>query len=90
MNAYLITFDLINPGQNYDLIIEKIEGIGRFCKCLKNVWIVESTQTSLEVRNFLMQFLDENDLILVTNVTNNTAWSLHTENSNCLKNFFNV
>lgn len=38
--AYLISYDLINPGQNYPGLIEAIKNLGAWWHNLESVWIV--------------------------------------------------
>ncbi|SFN15787.1 hypothetical protein SAMN05421594_1437 [Chryseobacterium oleae] len=77
MNKLLITYDLIKHGQDYPNLIENIIKIAppqMIWHCLESVWIVRCNSTAEEVRNFLEQFIDENDKLLVIELTGTSAW----------------
>ena len=75
-NNLHISYDLINPGQNYDRIITAIKQLGSWAKIHYSFWYVDSALTAEQARNFLAQFLDANDSLYVVDATNNNAqWS---------------
>lgn len=77
MNKLLITYDLMKEGQNYPNLIENILKIApakMIWHCLESVWIVKCNSTATEVRDFLIQFIDENDKLLVVELTGTSAW----------------
>lgn len=74
MKTYLIGYDLNKQGQDYTTLIEKIKKIGLWWHCLDSTWIVKSDNTAVEIRDFLKQFIDNNDELLVVHLSGEAAW----------------
>lgn len=86
METYLIGYDLNKAGQDYDTLIEKIKDLGTWWHCLDSTWIIKSNYTVVDIRNYLRQFIDGNDEILVVKLTGDAAWyGFSAEGSNWLK-----
>ncbi len=76
MNVYLITYDLNSPGQKYDCLYKAIDKAfpdGR--KCLNNIFIIKSTKSSAEIRDYLSSCLDKNDKLLVVRLAQGSSRS---------------
>ena len=87
MKTYLIGYDLNEEDQDYDTLIEKIKEIGNWWHCLDSTWIVKCDNTAVEIRNFLKQFIDTNDKLLVVHLSGEAAWTgFSDECSQWLKN----
>jgi len=76
--TYLVSYDLNTPGKNYDELYEAIKGAsnGVWCKPLSSVYIIQSSSTPKEIYNKISPCLDENDCVLVIEVTKNSYWRL--------------
>ncbi|RLL64603.1 hypothetical protein D8666_22615 [Ochrobactrum soli] len=87
-NNLHISYDLMNPGQNYDAVIDAIKGLGSWAKIHKSFWYVNSTYSAAEARNIVWGVMDSNDKLYVVDATNNeAAWeNLSDEVSNHIKN----
>jgi hypothetical protein len=72
--AYIIGYDLNTPGKGYEDLIEAIKGYGIWWHHLDSTWVIVTDQTHVEVRDYLWQFMDENDELLVAQLTGNAAW----------------
>ena len=48
MNNLFISYDLKDPGQNYDRVITAIEGLGSWAKVQYSLWFVSSAYASKE------------------------------------------
>ncbi|MCK4295503.1 MAG: SinR family protein [Candidatus Marinimicrobia bacterium] len=75
MNSYLICYDLLRPGQNYDTLIEKIKSLGTWCHAQQSVWIIKTTKNSVQIRDSLTPFIDQNDKLLIMGLTGEAAWT---------------
>ena len=75
MKTYLIGYDLNKQGQNYEVLIEKIKAIGSWWHCLDSTWIVKSDYSAVQIRDFLKQFIDANDELLVVLLSGEAAWT---------------
>lgn len=91
MNVYLITYDLNSPGQKYDCLYKAIDkAFPDGWKCLNNIFIIESSKSPTEIRDYLSSCIDSNDKLLViklaTGSLRGAAWTgLNKECSDWLK-----
>lgn len=74
MNTYIITYDLSDPGQDYNALIETIKGYGTRAKIQQSVWLIVTSDSATEIRDYLKQYLDENDKLFVAKVSAPAAW----------------
>ncbi|MDA2385408.1 CRISPR-associated protein Cas2 [Bacillus cereus] len=65
MNSFLISYDLITSGKDYDKIAKKIENYPNPKRILESVWIVNSNETSQQIAQGLKSVTDNNDTIFV-------------------------
>lgn len=68
MATYLVSYDLMKPGQSYDTLIRSLEKAGAK-KALLSAWFLQTTSSATEVRDWLMKLVDANDRIFVTEAT---------------------
>jgi hypothetical protein len=72
---YLISYDLMKPGKNYDSLWAALKEIGAV-RVLESEWFVKRINTNpLNLANHFLQFMDGNDKILVTEVPDNYAYA---------------
>jgi 6-phosphogluconate dehydrogenase (decarboxylating) len=72
--VYLITYDLIKErsSTDYEKLFLRIKSLGSYIHPLKSVWLVDTIHTTAKsVYETLTPALDENDLILVTDIGKN-------------------
>lgn len=74
MSAYLISYDLDKPGQDYHRLIKELERLGAV-KVLYSEWLFKSTSSAAQIRDYLMGFTDANDMLLVVTLTGEAAWT---------------
>ncbi len=75
-NNLHISYDLNNPGQNYEKVIEAIKGLGDWAKVHKSFWYVNSNLTAGQARDRVWAVMDKNDTVYVVDATNNiAAWN---------------
>lgn len=78
MKSYLISYDLIAPGQDYDKIEKKIETYPNYKRILESVWLVQSPKEAEDIAQELYRVTDNNDKIFVakleTNPADKNAW----------------
>lgn len=74
-NNLTISYDLHEPGKNYDRVIGAIKGLGSWAKIHYSVWYVKSSLTAEQARDAIVRALDSNDSVYVVDATNqNAAW----------------
>lgn len=73
MKTYLISYDLVGNENitDYKRLIEMIKTATYWAKPLKSVWLVKSTLSSAQIRDQLRTVVDNNDKLLVIEITNN-------------------
>jgi hypothetical protein len=74
-NNLFISYDLMNPGQNYEKVAAAIRSLGTASKLLFSLWYVKSTYTAEQARDAVAAAVDRNDKVLVIDVTNSRATS---------------
>lgn len=80
--AYLITYDLNRPGQNYDDLYQAIKALGSvWWHYLDSTWLVNTKLSANQITQKLTKHIDKNDHLLVIKTTkeydgwlNKKAW----------------
>jgi hypothetical protein len=72
-NNLHISYDLQQPGKNYDAVISKIKSLGQWARIHKSVWYVKSNFTALEAADALWRVMDASDTVYVVDATRNRA-----------------
>lgn len=74
MSSYIISYDLDNPGQNYEKLIDAIKNYGTYAKITESCWCIVSTDESKVIRDNLESIVDSNDKLFVAKLTGQAAW----------------
>lgn len=74
-NCFVIGYDLNDPGQNYDELIDAIKDYGTWWGHLDSTYIVKTSDSASDIRDDLKQYLDSNDEILVAKLSG--AWATY-------------
>ena len=75
MNNLFVSYDLKNPGQNYDSVIAAIKTLGSWAKVQYSLWYVSSAYAAKEAAEIVRRAQDANDTLIVIDATaNNAAW----------------
>jgi hypothetical protein len=87
-NLYIITYDLKNPGRNYENLLKAIKHAQTPWAMLGgSSYLVLSFETAAQIRDRLIKFLDVNDKIYVSLLAKEAAWyGLSNEVSNWILN----
>lgn len=91
MKNLFISYDLKNPGQNYDRVIAAIMGLGSWAKVQYSLWFVSSTYTATQAAEIVRRVQDANDTLIVIDATSNDAawYGLTTEVSEHIRQNWN-
>lgn len=86
--VYMVTYDLNNPGQNYDDVINAIKESSTKCiSCWKSSYLIKSNYLSAnDIQAKIEPYLDSNDSLLVIEVVNNKQGWLSKEQWNYINN----
>lgn len=75
MKPYLISYDLLAPGKDYTSLFDAIKRMyPTHWHCLKSQWIVAANGDAASICKSLLPYLDRNDKLLVSPITQDTAW----------------
>jgi hypothetical protein len=72
-NNLHISYDLNQPGQNYEKVIERIKTLGSWAKVHKSFWYVDSNLSASEACAKVWEVMDSSDTVYVVDSTNNNA-----------------
>ncbi|MDK2824541.1 MAG: hypothetical protein PWP71_2459 [Clostridia bacterium] len=87
MAAYIVTYDLNNPGKDYNELYETIKNsCSWYCHYLDSVWVIKSNLTAQQISDKLIPVIDKNDYLLVIEVINNKQGWLPKKAWDCLNN----
>jgi hypothetical protein len=68
MPKYVITYDLMKPGQVYEWLLPALQNRGAK-QLLLSTWGINSSLGSVEIVNWLKPYLDVHDRLIVTELT---------------------
>lgn len=74
MSTFLITYDLRQPGRNYDDLYDRLRAYGTWAHPLESVWLITTNQNAVQIRDYLTEVIDQNDRLLVVAATRPGAW----------------
>jgi CRISPR/Cas system-associated endoribonuclease Cas2 len=79
---YLITYDLLTPGQDYETLIKTLQTWGAK-KVALSTWVIRTDSTAQQLRDALRNYIDYNDRLIVVQMTGDWAtWqSMHDINT---------
>lgn len=73
-HSYIITYDLCASGRNYDALYAAIKSYGTWGKLTESAWVVVSSHSSVDIRDYLLKFIDGNDRLGVFRLGQEAAW----------------
>jgi len=74
MTCYIISYDLLKPGQNYQSLYGAIKSYTRWARINQSVWAVVTNNSAVQIRDHLLNHLDSNDRIFVIKSGVEAAW----------------
>jgi len=83
MNTILISYDLIQPetSNDYKRLIDQIKSYSFWCKPLRSFWLIKTNDSPATVRDNLKKYIDNNDNLLVMNITGASWGSYNLDSS---------
>lgn len=64
MAAYLVTYDLKKPGQDYKNLIDELKR-STWWHCLESTWLVIRSESMEDLSATLRKHIDQNDRLLI-------------------------
>ena len=74
MGILIVTYDLVNPGQNYEELLRKIRAYPGWAMLGGSSYLISTDATPVQVRDNLMAVLDRNDQLFVGICPVPSAW----------------
>lgn len=74
MSVLMVSYDLFNPGQNYEQLIRRIKNYPSWAKLGGSAYLISTPNTPEQVRNELRLYLDRNDKLYVGMAPAPSAW----------------
>lgn len=85
MAFYAVSYDL-HKSRDYTRIRRGIEALtNNWCKPLESLYIVESSKNHLQVRDFLLNYIDNDDSLFVVETKIPLNWAARNIPSECVK-----
>lgn len=72
---YIVTYDLVEPGQNYKKLLELIMETHSWARLGGSSYLINSQDTAVQLREKFKRALDLNDKLYVGKVDPPAAWS---------------
>ncbi|GAA0275281.1 hypothetical protein GCM10009000_108480 [Halobacterium noricense] len=86
MAVYSISYDLHNPGQNYEDLHETVKDFGGWWHHLESTWLVDTSSSASDIAEELHPYLDSNDELLVTRLSGEWAsWGINESGNDWLQ-----
>lgn len=87
MSAYIVAYDLRKKGRNYDCVHEKLNRYPWHWHMQESVWVIQTTQSAVQICDSLESCLDSNDTLFVGKLSREVAGEgLPEEGEEWLKN----
>ncbi|WP_426041488.1 hypothetical protein [Brevundimonas sp. TWP2-3-4b1] len=77
MGLFLITYDLCQPGRNYDNLYALLRDSWKASKIAESVWLAELKGPAPNVRDFIVRSVDTNDRVAVIELRQPFDWAAH-------------
>lgn len=74
MSSKIIEYDLRQPGRDYDALYKAIQDYGIWAHVTASTWFIKTDETCAQVRDKLLELMDDNDRLFVGELTGNAAW----------------
>ena len=72
MPLYLISYDLLTPGKNYDPLIDALTQQGAK-RVLLSQWTLNTYCSPKQIRDWARRYMDNNDRILISEINSNRS-----------------
>lgn len=74
MHCFIVMYDLITPGQDYQRLHNAIKTYPRWGRITESTWAVVTDQDASQIRDYLLDYMDNNDRIMVIQSGQTAAW----------------
>jgi CRISPR-associated endonuclease Cas2 len=91
MNVIQISYDLTAPEsrKDYARLILAIHSLGTVERVQYSLWVLKTTKTEAQVRDFLRSFIDENDSLFITKIDGYASYNVPNAATNLINKEWN-
>lgn len=68
MAVVLVTYDLRQPGRNYQPVHDYLKRF-TYCKYMESVWLLDTTAATAAIRDELIKLVDSNDKLFIVRLS---------------------
>ncbi len=72
--CYIITYGLMTPNRNYELLYNAIKSYGTWGKITETSWMIVTTASAANIRDNLSSYMGVSDRLFVSRVAIPSAW----------------
>lgn len=73
-NCFIISYDLCSLNRDYNHLYSAIKSFGTWGRLTESTWAIVTDSTVVQIRNFLMAFIDNDDRLIVIKGGKEAAW----------------
>lgn len=66
---------MCQPGRDYDTLYQALRSFPYWGKITESTWAVVTSKTAVEIRDFLSNYIDSNDRLIVILSGRSAAWT---------------
>ncbi len=74
-HCFIVAYDLCQPDKDYNLLYSALKSFTNWGKLTESTWAVISELTTVEIRDYLMRYIDSNDRLIVIKGGKSAAWN---------------
>lgn len=74
-HCYIVLYDLCQPNRNYSKLYEALKSFANWGKLTESAWAIVSNKSAVEICNYLNQYIDADDRLMVILSGKVAAWT---------------
>lgn len=74
-HCYIISYDLCQPRRNYSQLYTALQSFPNWGRLTDSTWAIVSEQTTVQIRDYLNQYIDSTDRLIVIRSGQSAAWT---------------
>ena len=74
-HCYIVLYDQCQPARDYDRLYQALKSFPNWGKLTESAWAVVSESEAPQIRDYLKQFIDSGDRLIVIQSGRSGAWT---------------
>lgn len=75
MHCYIVIYDLTKPVRNYTGLYSALKSYEKWGKITESTWAIVTDSNAVDIRSYLLSFLDNDDRLMVIKSGQEAAWN---------------